>query len=65
MSLCLYLSQESYDLQDRTAFAKFLIDADIRLVSWKSYSVDSYATGFAFGGVVWLRQAAREEKDWV
>ena len=31
--------EESYDLQDRKDFAKFLIDADIRLVSWKSYSV--------------------------
>ena len=40
--ICLFLWQEeSYDLQDRKAFAKFLIDADIRLVSWKSYSVDS------------------------
>lgn len=29
---------ESYDLQDRKAFAKFLIDADIRLVSWNSNS---------------------------
>ena len=65
-SICLYLSQEeTYDLHDRKAFAKFLIDADIRLVSWTSQSVDSYATGFGFGGVVWLRQAAWEEENWV
>ena len=30
---------ESYDLQDRKAFAKFLIDADIRLVPGKAYEV--------------------------
>lgn len=37
-----HISQdESYDLHDRKAFAKFLIDADIRLVPWMSPEVVS------------------------
>ena len=39
LNLYMLSQEESYDLQDRKDFAKFLIDADIRLVSWKSYSV--------------------------
>ena len=44
---------ESYDLHDRKAFAKFLINADIRLVSWKSQS-----TGLFSGSclVAWLKK---------
>ena len=51
---------ESYDLHDRKAFAKFLIDADIRLVSWKSHS-----TGLLSGSclVAKLKQAARDWYD--
>ena len=33
---CVHSQDQSYDLQDRRYFAKFLIDADIRLVPWKS-----------------------------
>lgn len=33
---CVHSQDQSYDLQDRGAFAQFLIDADIRLVPWKS-----------------------------
>lgn len=43
---------ESYDLQDRKAFAKFLIDADIRLVSWKSHSTGLFSVSSVFCLVV-------------
>lgn len=33
---CVHSQDQSYDLQERGAFAQFLIDADIRLVPWKS-----------------------------
>ena len=51
-----HMSQdESYDLHDRKAFAKFLIDADIRLVPWKSHSAGLISVLHFFGlGSVWL-----------
>ena len=43
--MSLYLSQdESYDLHDRKAFAKFLIDADIRLVPCSDFHQNSFCS---------------------
>ena len=56
-----FLSQdESYDLHDRKAFAKFLIDADIRLVSWKSHSPGLFSGSCLVEG---LKKAARDWYD--
>ena len=54
-----HISQdESYDLHDRKAFAKFLIDADIRLVPWMSHSTGLLKSWvvFVWWCVAWLKQ---------
>ena len=60
---------ESYDLHDRKAFAKFLIDADIRLVPWKSHSTELISVLHFFVWVlydwntVWKKKVETFEKS--